>query len=314
MYDVSKKANDSVALFTGSLVVGNHDSITLFGIHAQNSLKEYSRKVSALFLKDTVDLDKAIADVISEIDKFESKVNSSSISIFGKSRKRKEIIKEYNKILSYIESVTLYFKLQQAQLIKEIKFLEKLAETVQACSKELENCIETGKSILRERRTGKEAISAGLFSLNGDSDEEIWYSRLDKRIDDLSVSHTVSLQSYAQIHMLRNSDLIMLDKIAGAISNTLPIWQNQMAVLLGIDLIEKRLDAQKRVVNIAERHIEKTSGRIKSSSFVWKSEPLAIEDILEINKMLKNALSEMKSIETNDGIIRQDFRNAIHQI
>lgn len=60
--------------------------------------------------------------------------------------------------------MTLYCKLQQVQLIKEIKLLEKLSRTVSSCSSELERC-------------------------NGGSDTENWYVRLEKRIEDLSVSY-----------------------------------------------------------------------------------------------------------------------------
>jgi len=69
--DVSLDARNAKNIFGGSLVVGDHDTITLYGIHPQNSLKDYSRRVTALLLKDTAELDMAIADVLSEIEHFE---------------------------------------------------------------------------------------------------------------------------------------------------------------------------------------------------------------------------------------------------
>lgn len=314
MGDLSKKVSDATAVFSGTLSVGNHDSVTLYGIHAQNKLKDYSRKVSALLLKETDELDKAIADVIAEIERFEGKANLSFKSIWGKNRQHKDIVKEYNKIFSYVENITVYFKLQQAQLMKEIKLLEKLAESVNACSDELESCIEIGKQVLEKRPLPQKADGGLAASLLNDSDYEIWYSRLSKRIDDLSVSHTVSLQNQAQIRMLHDNDLVMLDKIASAITNTFPIWQNQMAVLLGIDLLESRNEAYNQVITATNRIIRKTSGRAKAKSMFPQGNSLNTEDVLEVTSALRNALSEVVLLEKNDGILRNEFQKTLHRV
>lgn len=71
MCSASSDVDDAIKIFGGTLIVGNHDSITLFGIHPQNDLKNYSRKVTDLLLKETAELDMTIADVLSELEHFE---------------------------------------------------------------------------------------------------------------------------------------------------------------------------------------------------------------------------------------------------
>lgn len=311
MCNYSSIANDTVKVFSGDLIFGDHDSITLFGIHAQNSLKDYSRRVTALLLKETENLDMAMSEVICEIERFEDKINRPIQSVLGKRIHQRDLIKEYSKILSYIDNMTLYFKLQQTQLIKEIKLLDRLAEAVVSSSQELEHCIETGKSILRDRKTNQ-VPARNLSSLeNTEAENELWYERLTKRIEDLSISHTVSLQSQAQIRVLHDNDLLLLDRIASAISNTLPIWQNQMALMLGVDLLEARLDVQDKILDVSEKHIERSITKIKNGQ--RKSKSWDINHILQLNQSLKKALDEMAQLEVTDNELRKEFLTTVYR-
>lgn len=311
MCNYSSIASDTVKVFSGDLIFGDHDSITLFGIHAQNSLKDYSRRVTALLLKETENLDIAMSEVICEIERFEGKINRPRQSVLGKRIHQRDLIKEYSKILSYIDNMTLYFKLQQTQLIKEIKLLDRFAEAIVSSSRELEYCIGTGKSILRDRKTNPVPVR-NLSSLeNTEAENELWYERLTKRIEDLSISHTISLQSQAQIRVLHDNDLLLLDRIASAISNTLPIWQNQMALMLGVDLLEARLDVQDKILDVSEKHIERSITKIKNEQ--RKSKSWDINHILQLNQSLKKALDEMAQLEVTDNELRKEFLTTVYR-
>ena len=307
MCDVSLDVRNAKKIFGGSLVVGDHDTITLFGIHPQNSLKDYSRRVTTLLLKDTAELDLAIADVLSEIEHFELRAKKPIKSFLGRQLHHKEIQKEYAKILSYIDSMSVYFKLQQAQLIKEIKLLEKLSDTVASCTEELEQCIDIGQTTLMARNAPVGRISTDSLLLNTPLDTDVWYERLEKRIDDLLISHTVSLQSQAQIKMLHDNNLVILDRIAGTISNTFPIWQNQMAIMLGIDLMETRMNVQEQLLGVSNRYVEQTSKKSQRK----KINEIQLNKLLELNRSLSRALDEMARLEENNNVLRNEFLNTV---
>lgn len=315
MDDVQVAVNEASSVFSRALVAGNHDTITLFGIQPQNRLKDYSRKITTLMLKENEELDMTIAEVLAEIEHFETKANSPLKSFLGKHRRHQEIVSEYRKILSYVEDMTLYFKLQQAQLIKEIKLLEKLFVTVSSCSDELECCVRIGKEALTLRDKLSHGVTSSSISptfTNDGSDMENWYARLEKRIDDLSVSHAASLQSQTQIRMLYDNDLLMLDKIAGAISNTFPIWQNQMAIMLGIELLDTRLSVQERIMDINDRHIEKTSMILKNKRTRNKAYSWDLKKMRELNEALSDALNEMAKLDENSEDLRKGFLTEAH--
>jgi uncharacterized protein YaaN involved in tellurite resistance len=294
--DFSSVAQNVMNVFSDSLIVGNHDSITLFGIHPQNSMRDYSRKVGSMLLEDTLDTDMAISDVIAEIQYFEKRSRSPIISFLRKEQFRKDIVKEYHKIVAYIDNMVLYFKLQQAQLTKEIKLLEKLSAAISLCSTELEQYIKTGTDVLRSRPI-PDKINPALIQ----SDDDVWYDRLQRRIEDLTVAHTAALQTQAQIKLLRNSNFAMLDKIASAITNTFPIWQNQMALMLGLELLATKTTAQDAIVG-ADRKL--------GNSFSDKRDfgaTIDREQILALNQSLGSVLTEMVQLEQNDLSIRKKF-------
>lgn len=305
MSDLSSAAKNAMGVFGGSLIVGNHDSITLFGIHPQNSMREHSRKVAEMLLKESADIDMAIGEVIEEIRHFEMHLRNPVTSLLRKLNYSKDIIKEYHKILAYIENMVLYFKLQQAQLTKEVKLLEKMSASISLCSVELERYIGIGTDTLRNRLE-HDGNNPTLIN----TDEDIWYDRLKRRIDDLKISHTVSLQTQAQINLLRNNDFVMLDKIAGVISNTFPIWQNQMALMLGLELLETRIEHQGSINGTNGKH----SRSFDSQSLRNHQKTIDLQQILELNQSLGHVLTEMVQLEQNDETLRKEFIHATHHI
>ena len=305
MSDLSAAAKNAMGVFGGSLIVGNHDSITLFGIHPQNSMREHSRKVAEMLLKESADIDMAIGEVIEEIRYFEMHSRNPVTSLLRKLNYSKDIIKEYHKILAYIENMVLYFKLQQAQLTKEVKLLEKMSASISLCSVELERYIGIGTDTLRNRLE-HDGNNPTLIN----TDEDIWYDRLKRRIDDLKISHTVSLQTQAQINLLRNNDFVMLDKIAGVISNTFPIWQNQMALMLGLELLETRIEHQGSINGTNGKH----SRSFDSQPLRNHQKTIDLQQILELNQSLGHVLTEMVQLEQNDETLRKEFIHATHHI
>ena len=305
MSDLSAAAKNAMGVFGGSLIVGNHDSITLFGIHPQNSMREHSRKVAEMLLKESADIDMAIGEVIEEIRYFEMHSRNPVTSLLRKLNYRKDIIKEYHKILAYIENMVLYFKLQQAQLTKEVKLLEKMSAAISLCSAELERYIGIGTDTLHNRPP-YDGNNPALIN----TDEDIWYDRLKRRIDDLKVSQTVSLQTQAQINLLRNNDFVMLDKIAGVISNTFPIWQNQMALMLGLELLETSVEYQDSINGTNGKH----SRYFASQSLKNNQKTIDLQQILELNQSLGHVLTEMVRLEQNDETLRKEFIHATHHI
>lgn len=217
------------------LIVGDHDSILLFGSDIQCDLENFSKSISKILTQKNIELELLYKYILNELDEFQNEQNSHKARLFFKKADSKSKAVKYKKLTEDIDKIALMLKLQQAQLIKESKLLEKLASLTDKCTKELEENITYAETILNEAKA------------KSSDDESIrhWILRLENKIDDLRISKTVSLQSKAQIMLLYNNDLLLTDKAATAVSSTIPLWRNQVSVLLAAEEAKGNTEASK---------------------------------------------------------------------
>ncbi len=292
MEQILQQVKISVDLFTGDLVVGNHDTITLFGVHPQTQLQKDIRNIARYFLKDNSVLDAYIGNIMAEIDKFDV-LSLKKSRILSQRRHHKELIKTYQNLVSYINEETLYFKMQQARLLKEIKLLERLEADVAGSATAIDACLNMGDQFLKNRLRNssdpRDSENRLMHTPANLQDLEYWYSRLANRLDDLRVSYTIALQTQAQIQVLKENDQALLNRLSTIVTNTFPIWQTQMAMIL---------------------KIEKTEHRAKEFHLMKGQEPQkASEHIMYLNSHLKQVMSATKSLEIKDINIRKEFQN-----
>lgn len=215
MEDFSREVRDALSVFSGSLVVGNHDTITLHGARAQSDLRACSKKAASLMLGDSESSDKAIDEIFSAIESL-----GVSASVDGACSKE---------AFALVEASSARLKVRQAHLIREGKLLEGIEEKAAGAMREIEACIEEADRVL-----------AGREAAGGLSKEAGWYSRLERRLHDLKTSHTLATQTIAQIEILRECNLLAVDHVSGAVSNLAVMAQNQVALAQGIGLLKER--------------------------------------------------------------------------
>ena len=271
------------------LIVGNADSILLFGCEAQQQLREFSKIISNQLLNSNGELEYLIHDILNEIDDFQVSIEKK-VGIFPSSneKKRERLIKKYNEVLVYMDKMELALKLQEAQLIKDSKLFEELGRCIDETLSSLQTTISYGNDVVNKKPKGQIP-----------DDIKAWYERLSKRIEDLGISHTVTLQTKTQMNLMLENNARLIDKIMGAVSGTIPIWRNQITILLGIEKMNRNLEIQNRVAEITQKYMtkEKYVGRKKRGEF----KELFVEKLINTNETLKKALDDLDSMEKKDG-------------
>ena len=245
------------------------------------------------------DLEYLIHDLLKEIDDFQVSIEKK-VGIFSGSneKKRERLIKKYNDVLVYMDKMELALKLQEAQLIKDSKLFEELSRCIDETLSSLQTAISYGNDVVNQKPKGP--IS---------DDIKEWYERLSKRLEDLGISHTVALQTKAQMKLMLGNDAQLIDKIMGAVSGTIPIWRNQITLLLGIEKMNRNLEIQTKVAEITQKYItkEKNIGRKKRVDYT----ELCVEKLMNTNETLKKALDDLDSIEKKDGGIRLELSGSL---
>lgn len=281
------------------LIVGNADSILLFGCEAQQQLREFSKIISNQVLNSNGDLEYLIHDILNEIDDFQTSIGKK-VGVFPENngKKRRRLIKKYNNILVYMDKMELALKLQEAQLIKDSKLFEELSRCIDKTLSSLRATISYGNNVVNQKPKGQIP-----------DDIKTWYERLSKRIENLGISHTVALQTKIQMDLMLENNAQLIDKILEAVSGTIPIWRNQITILLGIEKMNRNLEIQNRVVEITQKYMtkEKNMGKKKSG----ESTELCVEKLMNTNETLKNALGDLDSMEKKDGNMRLELSDSL---
>lgn len=286
-------------LSQNKLIVGNSDSILMFGCEEQQMLREFSKTISNQLLNCNGELEYLIHDILNEIDDFQRSVEKKQLFfISSNEKKRASLIKKYNAILVYMDKMELALKLQEAQLIKDSKLYENLSKRIDTTLESLKESISYGNDVV-----GQKPIEQETDDINN------WYERLSKRISDLEISYAATMQTKAQLKLMLENNTQLIDKILGTISGTIPIWRNQITILLGIEKLNRNLEIQNKVTEITQKYISKEKATIGIKHKNKKE--LSIEKLLNTNEILKIALDELDSVEKRDGEIRLELSSSL---
>ena len=286
-------------LSQNKLIVGNSDSILMFGFEEQQMLREFSKTISNQLLNCNGELEYLIHDILNEIDGFQRSVEKKQlVFISSNEKKRASLIKKYNAILVYMDKMELALKLQEAQLIKDSKLYENLSKRIDTTLESLKESISYGNDVV-----GQKPIEQETDDINN------WYERLSKRISDLEISYAATMQTKAQLKLMLENNTQLIDKILGTISGTIPIWRNQITILLGIEKLNRNLEIQNKVTEITQKYISKEKATIGIKHKNKKE--LSIEKLLNTNETLKKALDELDSVEKRDGEIRLELSSSL---
>ena len=286
-------------LSQNKLIVGNSDSILMFGCEEQQMLREFSKTISNQLLNCNGELEYLIRNILNEIDDFQRFVEKKQLFfISSNEKKRASLIKKYNAILVYMDKMELALKLQEAQLIKDSKLYENLSKRIDTTLESLKESISYGNDVV-----GQKPIEQETDDINN------WYERLSKRISDLEISYAATMQTKAQLKLMLENNTQLIDKILGTISGTIPIWRNQITILLGIEKLNRNLEIQNKVTEITQKYISKEKATIGIKHKNKKE--LSIEKLLNTNEILKKALDELDSVEKRDGEIRLELSSSL---
>ena len=100
-----------------------------------------------------------------------------------------------------------------------------------------------------------------------------------------------------QIRLLQNNDAELIEKIQSSITNTIPLWKNQMVLALGINDAKKALKEQQAVTNLTNEMLVKNSETLKQGTIdIAKESERAIVDIETLKKTNKNLIDTLDSV------------------
>lgn len=299
-----KMVND----FAAKIDVENTAQILQYGAGAQKKMADFSdAALKNVRTQDLGEVGDLIVEVVGQLKGLETEENKGIFGFFRKQANKLENMKlRYDKAEGNVEKISGALQQHQVRLLKDSAVLDKMYEQNLTYFKELTMYILAGKQKLQEVQEGKlkelreTAQRTGLAEdVQAARDLAEKCQRFEKKIHDLELTRTISIQTAPQIRMIQNNNNVMVEKIQTTLVNTIPLWKNQMVLALGISHSTEAAQAQRQVTDVTNALLKQNAEKLHMASVETAKE--AERGIVDI-EVLKKTNAEL--IQTLDDVMK----------
>ncbi len=309
--DAEKKA---VEEFAAKIDISNATHILQYGADAQAKITQFSdMALEKVRTKDLGSVGDTLSELVVELKGFDpTEQKKGFLGLFKKAGGGIAQLKaKYDKAEVNVEKVVDVLEGHQITLTKDIAVLDEMFKANMTNFKQLSLYIVAGKKKLEEVQNvtlpamqAKAAASGSMEDAQAANDYANLANRFEKKLHDLDLTRTVSLQMGPQIRLIQNNDTLMVEKIQTTLLNTIPLWKSQMVLALGLAHSEQAMQAQKAVSDTTNELLKKNAQLLKETTVGVAQESergiVDIETLQHTNQMLIDTLDEVVKIQ-NDG-------------
>ena len=304
--------------FAAKIDVENTAQIMQYGAGTQKKMADFSDAALAnVRAQDLGEVGDLIVSVVGELKGFDTEEEKGFLGFFKKQANKLEQMKtRYDKAELSVEKISDALQKHQVRLLKDSAMLDQMYDQNLAYFKELTMYILAGKQKLEEVRAGKlteleeTAKRTGLAEdVQAAKDLSDKCERFEKKIYDLELTRTISMQTAPQIRMIQNNDNVMVEKIQTTLVNTIPLWKNQMVITLGISHASEAAAAQRQVNEVTNALLQSNAKRLHTASVETAKEAergiVDIETLKKTNAELISTLDDVLKIQQDGRTQRQ---------
>ena len=304
--------------FAAKIDIGNTNQILQFGAGTQKKMADFSdAALENVRTQDLGEVGDLLASVVGELKDFDAAEEKGLFGFFKKQTARVDTLKNrYTKAEGNVAKITETLEQHQMRLMKDSAVLDKMYDQNLAYFKELSMYILAGKKKLQAVRDGqlrelqqKAATSGFPEDAQAASDLENKCGRFEKKLHDLELTRTISMQTAPQIRMIQNNDTTMIEKIQTTIVNTIPLWKSQMVLALGIAHSTEAAQAQRQVTDLTNELLKKNAETLHLASVETAREAergiVDIETLRQTNQQLIQTLDDVMKIQQEGRVKRQ---------
>lgn len=314
--ELSKEEKEAIEEFNSKLDINDSAQILQYGVAAQEKISKFSDSIlEDVKTKNTGEVGDLLSDLVSQIKSFDKDISGTSkknfiAKLFTNAKKEFDyVVAKYSKIEKNIDTIEGGLEKDKVQMLKDITVFDTMYDKNLEYFKEISLYIIAGDKKLEELRNEtlpklKEAAekSGDQIDVQKVNDMEALINRFEKKIYDLKTTRIISIQMAPQIRLLQNNEAELVEKIQSSITNTIPLWKNQMVLALGINNAKNALKSQQAVSKLTNEMLVKNSETLKQGSIdIARESERAIVDIETLQK------TNQDLIETLDAVI------AIHE-
>ena len=315
--------------FSEKIDLNDSGIVLQYGSAAQKKIADFSdNALEGVRTKDLGEVGNMIIDLVAELKGFniEPEEKKGFFSIFKKAGSGIAKLKtKYDKAEVNVDRITGVLEDHQNQLLTDIVMLDKMYENNLSYFKELTMYILAGKKKLEQERATtlieleEKAKTSGLAEdAQAANDFANLCDRFEKKLHDLEMTRTISIQMAPQIRLIQNGDTLMAEKIQSTINNTIPLWKNQMVLALGLAHSKAAVEAQREVSDLTNELLKKNAEALKTGTVAIAEESersiVDIETVRYTNEQLISTLNEVLRIADEGRAKRLEAENEMIMI
>ncbi len=300
--------------FAGQINLHDSTIIMQYGAGAQKKMSTFSEgALNSVRSKDLGEVGGMLTGLVTQLKSFdvsEEKGGGFFGNLFKKGANRVTAIKaKYASAEVNVSQIASALEGHQVTLLKDIATLDKMYEQNVVYFKELTMYILAGKKKLKEVEATelpelkKKAKESGLAEdAQAANDLANLCDRFGKKLHDLELTRTISIQMAPQIRLIQNNDTLMSEKIQSTLVNTIPLWKSQMVLALGVAHSQQAASAQREVTDFTNEMLKRNSEALKTATIETAKESergiVDIETLQLTNRNLIDSLDEVVRIQT----------------
>ena len=319
----------AVTEFSKKIDILNTEQVLNYGSNAQKNISEFSDSaLNAVRTKDLGEVGNMLSDLVVELKglNFDPEQRKGLRGLFNKTRQDiASVMAQYDKAEVNVDKIVEELERHEVTLLKDISLMDRMYEKNQEYMKELTMYIIAGKLRIQELRDvelpamQKKAQESGLpEDAQAANDFANMIGRFEKKIHDLELTRTISLQMSPQIRLIQNNDTLMSEKIRSSINNTIPLWKSQMLLGLSMYHSEEAMKAQREVTDVTNKLLESNAKKLHQGSVnVAKESERGIVDIETLKKTnleLIATLDEVRKIQDEGRAQRRQAEEELGRI
>lgn len=283
-----------------NLNISETHSIISFGSGAQEKLTLISDKMlEGVRAKDAGPAGQALTEMVTVMRGFEldgldpNNKPGFFARLFGsKTKPIVKFIEGYEDVRKQIDTITNKLDDHKTHLLTDIVSLDRLYDANLEYFHDLELFISAGE----ERLTMLDDAEIPKLQADADTSEEILTAQnlrdlrsrrddLERRIHDLRLTRQVTMQSLPSIRLVQENDKALVTKINSTMTNTIPLWRQQLAQAVTIYRSGQAAEHVKAASDLTNELLEKNAENLRTANAeVRKEIERGIVDIESVKK------------------------------
>lgn len=307
---LSEEERRAVDAFAAQIDLTNSNAILQYGAGTQKKMADFSESaLENVRTKDLGEVGELLSNVVRELKSFDEEEEKGFLGIFKRTSGKIQSMKtRYAKAETNINQICKVLESHQVQLLKDIAVLDKMYGLNLTYFKELSMYILAGKKKLTEVRGSQlpglleKAARTGLAEdAQAARDLDAMCNRFEKKIHDLELTRTISMQTAPQIRLVQGNDTLMVEKIQSTVVNTIPLWKSQIVLALGVEHSAQAAAAHREVTDMTNELLRKNADTLKMAVTETAKEAergvVEIETLKHTNETLISTLDEVMQIQ-----------------